>query len=96
MAALLGIDASEGGGGALTEQDPLACLLGKGAGKGISVCHAPETLLKPLHELVDVHGFASFSKYLNREINERLTSSSRSAWEGWFVLGLSLKTPYST
>jgi hypothetical protein len=96
IASLLGIDERKGGGGALAEQDSLAGFLGQRTGKGISVGETPETLLKEMNELVDVQGFAAFSKYLHGKVNERLTSSSLSAWQDRFGLRLSPELPNST
>jgi hypothetical protein len=96
IAILLGIDERKGSGGTLAEQDSLAGFLGQRTGKGISVGETPETLLKQMNELIDVQGFAAFSKYLHGKINERLTSSSLSAREDRFGLRLSPELPNST
>jgi hypothetical protein len=95
MGILLGVDEGKGGGGALPEQDSLACFLGQRTGKGVSVAEPPEAFLELLNEFIDMKGPAFFSQYLNGEVNERLTSSPLAAYEDGVGLGLSLELPNS-
>ena len=65
MVNLLRIDKSEGGRGALTQQNAPTCFLGQRTGECVPVSETPKADLKKSDELVDMHGPTLFSQYLN-------------------------------
>ena len=96
MVILLGIDESEGGRSALTQQNAPTCLLCQRTGEGVPIGETSEVLLENSDQIIDVKGLAFFSQYFNRKIDERLTSSSTLVSKDEFSLRLSLKSTDST
>jgi hypothetical protein len=62
MVTLLGIDESEGGGSALTEQNAPTSLLCQSTGQGVPIGETPEALLEKSEEIVNVEGLPFFSQ----------------------------------
>ena len=95
MVILLGINESEGGRSALTQQNAATRLFRQRTGQRVPVGQTSEALLQEPGEFADVQGFSFFSQYLNGQVNKRLTSSSMPACKGRFGFRLSLKLPDS-
>jgi hypothetical protein len=96
MVILLGIDESEGGRSALTQENAPTRLLCQRTGQGIPIGETSEALLEKSDQIVDVKRLPFFSQYLNGKIDERLTSSSTLVSKDEFRLRLSLKSTDST
>ena len=75
---------------------PRRAFFGQRTGQGVPIGETSEALLEKSDEFIDMKGLPFFSQYLNREINERLTSSSPSVYEDRFGLRFSLELPDST
>ena len=90
---LLGINESESGRSALTQQNAPPGFFGQGTGQRVAVSEPSEALLQKLRKFIDVQRFAFFSQYFKTQINERLTSFSTPRCKDRLAVRLSLKLP---
>jgi len=96
MMILLGINESESGRSALTQQNAPPGFFSQGTGQRVAVSEPSEALLQKLRKFIDVQRFAFFSQYFKTQINERLTSFSTPMCKDRLAVRLSLKLPYSS